>query len=53
MDFGVKTFLTLNDGNKIENPKVLKKLKIQSATKNIQKLTKKKKIWMKKPKEEL
>ena len=24
MDFGVKTFLTLNDGTKIENPKVLK-----------------------------
>ena len=29
MDFGVKTFLTLNDGTKIENPKVLK----QSADK--------------------
>lgn len=25
MDFGVKTFVTLNDGTKIENPKVLKK----------------------------
>ena len=29
MDFGVKTFITLNDGTKIENPKVLK----QSADK--------------------
>jgi len=29
IDFGVKTFLTLNDGTKIENPKVLK----QSANK--------------------
>lgn len=29
MDFGIKTFLTLNDGTKIENPKVLK----QSADK--------------------
>jgi putative transposase len=42
MDFGVKTFLTLNDGTKIENPKVLKKSedKLAKHQKDLETLTK-------------
>ena len=42
MDFGVKTFLTLNDGTKIENPKVLKQSadKLTKHQQDLEQLTK-------------
>jgi putative transposase len=42
IDFGVKTFLTLNDGTKIENPKVLKKSqdKLAKHQQDLEQLTK-------------
>jgi len=42
MDFGVKTFITLNDGTKIENPKVLKQStdKLAKHQQDLEQLTK-------------
>ena len=42
MDFGVKTFITLNDGTKIENPKVLKQSadKLTKHQQDLEQLTK-------------
>ena len=42
MDFGVKTFITLNDGTKIENPKVLKQStdKMTKHQQDLEQLTK-------------
>ena len=42
MDFGVKTFITMNDGTKIENPKVLKQSadKLSKHQQDLEQLTK-------------